>query len=65
APAAQAAAADPEFVELTPERREALIALVEGNARMPAEAKARVIAQLRQDRVPARVVARLEERSGG
>ncbi|MGA1267587.1 MAG: efflux RND transporter periplasmic adaptor subunit [Gemmobacter sp.] len=65
APAAQAAAADPDFVELTPERREALIALVEGNARMPAEAKARVIAQLRQDRVPARVVARLEERSGG
>jgi multidrug efflux pump subunit AcrA (membrane-fusion protein) len=65
APAAQAAASEPEFVELTPERREALIALVEGNARMPAEAKARVIAQLRQDRVPARVVARLEERSGG
>ena len=32
---------------------------------MPAEAKARVLAQLQQDRVPARVVARIEERMGG
>lgn len=61
----QAAASEPELVELTPERRAALIALVEENARMPAEAKARLVAQLRQDRVPARVVARLEARSGG
>ncbi len=58
-------AAAPEMIDLTPERRAALIALVERNARMPAEAKARVLAQLAEDRVPARVVARLEARSGG
>lgn len=63
---AEAAAADePELVELTPERRAALIAFVEGNTRMPQEAKARVLAQLAQDRVPAQVVARIEERMGG
>jgi hypothetical protein len=32
---------------------------------MPDEAKARVIEQLRQDRVPADVVARIEARAGG
>lgn len=64
-PGEESAAAAPELIELTPERRAALIALVEGNARMPAEAKARVLAQLAEDRVPARVVARLEARSGG
>lgn len=55
----------PELVDLTPERRAALIAFVESNDRMPAEAKTRVLAQLREDRVPAGVVARLEERMGG
>ena len=66
-PAAEAAVApeEPEFVELTPERRAELIAFIEGNAFMPADAKARVLAQLQQDRVPARVVARIEERMGG
>lgn len=56
---------EPEMVELTPERRAALIAFVEGNSQMPAEAKARVIAQLAEDRVPARVVQRIESRMGG
>ena len=60
-----AAPVEPEFIELTAERREELIAFIEGNAFMPEEAKARVLAQLRQDRVPARVVARIEERMGG
>jgi multidrug efflux pump subunit AcrA (membrane-fusion protein) len=60
-----AAAARPDLIELTPERRAALIALVERNTRMPPEAKARVLAQLSQDRVPARVVERLESRGGG
>ena len=54
-----------EMLELTEDRRAALIAAVEGNARMPDEAKARVIEQLRQDRVPADVVARIEARAGG
>ncbi len=59
------APAAPEMIDLTPERRAGLIALVEANGRMPPEAKARVLAQLAEDRVPARVVQRLEERSGG
>lgn len=61
----EAAPAAPETVELTPERRAELIAFVEANSRMPAEAKARVLEQLAQDKVPAQVVARLEERMGG
>ncbi|SFR14931.1 efflux RND transporter periplasmic adaptor subunit [Poseidonocella sedimentorum] len=54
-----------EMVELTDERRAQLVSLVEGNQRMPAEAKERVLAQLRQPRVPAQIIARLEERIGG
>jgi multidrug efflux pump subunit AcrA (membrane-fusion protein) len=54
-----------EMLDLTEERRAALIAAVEANVRMPDEAKARVIEQLRQDRVPAHVVARIEARAGG
>lgn len=57
--------AAPELVDLTPERRAELIALVEANARMSADAKARVLEQLAQDRVPAEVIARLEQRMGG
>ncbi|PJF08362.1 efflux RND transporter periplasmic adaptor subunit [Pseudorhodobacter sp. MZDSW-24AT] len=59
------AAAAPETVQLTPERRAALIALVEANSRMPDAAKARMLEQLAQDQVPAQVVARLESRMGG
>lgn len=55
----------PETIELTPERRAQLIAFVEANTRMPEEAKARVLEQLAQDKVPAQVIARLEERMGG
>lgn len=62
---AEAAAPGPETVDLTPERRAELIAFVEANARMPADAKARVLEQLAQERVPAQVIARLEERMGG
>lgn len=63
APEAEQAAA--EFVTLTPERRAALVAQVEGNTRMPAEVRARILAQLAEDRVPAQVIARLEARGGG
>lgn len=59
------AEAQPEFVDLTPERRAALIAFVEGNDRMPAEAKSRILAQLAEEKVPARVIERLESRMGG
>ncbi|EEW25178.1 efflux RND transporter periplasmic adaptor subunit [Rhodobacter ferrooxidans] len=60
------AAVDPEpVVALTPERRAKLVAFVEANSRMPAEAKARMLEQLAQDQVPVQVVERLEQRMGG
>ena len=55
----------PEMLSLDSERRARLVAFVEGNAFMPDEAKARVLAQLREDQVPARVVERIESRMGG
>lgn len=64
-PGVAEAAVAPALLELTKDRRAALIAAVEGNAQMPEEAKARVLEQLRQDRVPADVVARIEARAGG
>ncbi|NKB29169.1 MAG: HlyD family efflux transporter periplasmic adaptor subunit [Rhodobacteraceae bacterium] len=55
----------PAMVELSDERRAKLIAFVEANKRMPAEAKQRVLAQLSEPSVPARVVERIESRMGG
>ncbi|MEO0829393.1 MAG: efflux transporter periplasmic adaptor subunit, partial [Pseudomonadota bacterium] len=62
---APAAPEEPERISLTEERRARLIAFVEGNTRMPAQAKERVLGQLRQAEVPARVVQRIESRMGG
>ncbi|MFD2172699.1 efflux RND transporter periplasmic adaptor subunit [Rhodobacter lacus] len=62
APVAPAKAAD---VVLDEARRARLIAAVERNTRMGAEAKARLLAQLHQEAVPAEVVARIEARMGG
>lgn len=56
---------EPEMVELSDERRAALMAFVESNDGMPSEAKERVLAQLREQQVPAQVVARIEQRMGG
>ncbi|MDV7145467.1 HlyD family efflux transporter periplasmic adaptor subunit [Tropicimonas sp. TH_r6] len=56
---------DQEMIALSPERRAALIAAVEANSRMPAEARERVLSQLREEMVPARMVERLESRMGG
>lgn len=55
----------PESVELDPDRRAKLIAFVEGNTRMPEDAKARVLEQLAQEKVPVQVIERLEQRMGG
>jgi RND family efflux transporter MFP subunit len=55
----------PEMLELSDERRARLVAYVQGNNRMPDDAKARVLAQLAEREVPARMVARLESRMGG
>ncbi|MCV2874070.1 efflux transporter periplasmic adaptor subunit [Defluviimonas sp. WL0050] len=54
-----------DLVDLTPERRAALIAFVEESGAMGDDAKASVIARLRDDRVPAEMVARIEARMGG
>ncbi|MBK5947520.1 efflux transporter periplasmic adaptor subunit [Rhodobacter veldkampii DSM 11550] len=59
------AAPAPDRIALSPERRAQLIAFVEANPNMPAEAKARILAQLAQDEVPAQVIERLEQRMGG
>ena len=55
----------PEMLELSEERRAKLVAFVEGNKRMPKDAKARVLAQLAEQKVPAQMVNRIESRMGG
>lgn len=57
--------AEEELIELTDDRRAALIAFVEANQRMPEAARTRVLNQLSEPRVPARVVERIESRMGG
>lgn len=51
---------NPDMVQLDPERRARLIAQVEGNTRMPAEVRARMLAQLSEAAVPAATIERLE-----
>lgn len=63
--AAVLASAEPELLELTSERRARLVAFVEQSDRMPAEVKARVLAQLGEEKVPAQLVDRIESRIGG
>lgn len=53
---------EPEMVELTDERRARLVAFIEGNRRMPAEAKAMILDRLSQKEVPADMIARIESR---
>ena len=60
-----AAPQSPEMLELSQERRAKLVAFIEGNSRMPAEAKARALAQLAEPMVPAQMVERMESRMGG
>ncbi|MEO1704005.1 MAG: HlyD family efflux transporter periplasmic adaptor subunit, partial [Pseudomonadota bacterium] len=62
---AEQMAAAPAMVELDDDRRAKLIAFIEGNTRMPAAAKQRVISQLQEPAVPAAVVERIEGRMGG
>lgn len=60
-----AAATAPALVPLDAARRARLIAQVEANARMPSETKARLLAQLAEEAVPAELIDRLEARTGG
>ncbi|WP_324752133.1 efflux RND transporter periplasmic adaptor subunit [Roseovarius sp. Pro17] len=63
---AGAAAPEPAaMLELSEERRARLIAYVEGSRDMPDAMRTRLLDQLAQARVPARVVERLENRMGG
>lgn len=62
---AQAMPTEVAMLELSEERRARLVAFVEGNTRMPAEMKARVLAQLGGAQVPAQLVERIESRMGG
>ncbi|KIC31726.1 efflux RND transporter periplasmic adaptor subunit [Leisingera sp. ANG-S5] len=55
----------PVLIELTDERRAQLVALVEGNSRMPSEMKAKMLQQLAEAKVPAQLVSRIESRMGG
>ena len=54
-----------ETMTLTDERRDQLIEFVNGNTRMPDQAKARILAQLSEPEVPVEVVTQLEDRMGG
>ena len=54
-----------ETLALDSDRRAKLIAFVEGNSGMPADAKARLLAQLNSEQVPRDMVERLENRIGG
>lgn len=56
---------EPELLALDPDRRARLVAFVEGNQFMPDEAKTRVLTALKKDKVPARMVERIESRMGG
>ncbi|MDA8584963.1 efflux transporter periplasmic adaptor subunit [Rhodobacteraceae bacterium] len=64
-PEGQEAPAEPELLALDPDRRARLVAFVEGNQFMPDEAKTRVLSALKEDRVPAQMVERIESRMGG
>ena len=61
----QSAAKDPEMLSLTDARRAKLVAFIQANKRMPKEAKARILAQLAKEMVPAKTVKRIESRMGG
>jgi len=61
----QSAAKTPEMLSLTDARRAKLVAFIQANKRMPKEAKARILAQLAKEMVPAKTVKRIESRMGG
>ncbi len=61
----EATTARDEMLELSDDRRARLLAFVEGVADMPEAVKTQLLSQLKQPRVPARMVRRLETRMGG
>ena len=61
----QPAVEEPDLLALDPERRARLVSFVENNQFMPDAAKQRVLTALKKDKVPARMVERIESRMGG
>lgn len=59
-----AAAAEPDMLELSSDRRAKLVAFIEGNNRMPDEVRQRMLRQLAQPQVPSQMVQRIESRMG-
>ncbi|CUH67192.1 Multidrug resistance protein MdtE precursor [Thalassovita gelatinovora] len=57
--------AEPEMVDLNPEKRARLVAFVEANKFMPDDVKTRILTALQEPQVPAQMVQRLESRMGG
>ncbi|WP_197917428.1 efflux RND transporter periplasmic adaptor subunit [Thiosulfatihalobacter marinus] len=55
----------PEMVALSTEERARLVAFVEGNQRMPADVKQRLLTALNRPEVPAQMIERLQNRMGG
>ena len=56
---------EPALVELSEDRRAKLIGFIEGNSYIPADAKKRILEQLKKEKVPAKVIERIESRIGG
>ena len=56
---------EPALVELSEDRRAKLIGFIEGNSYIPADAKKRILGQLKKEKVPAKVIERIESRIGG
>ena len=56
---------EPEMLELSQERRDKIRAFIQANKRIPEEAKARILGQLDEPKVPAQMVQRIEGRMGG
>ena len=56
---------EPEMLSLSDDRRAKLIAFVETNQRLPEDMRKRILTALAQDKVPARMVNRIESRMGG
>lgn len=60
----QATFEEPAMLELSEDQRAKLVAMVEGNQRMPKDVKDRILNTLSQAQVPAQLVERLQARAG-
>jgi membrane fusion protein, multidrug efflux system len=56
---------EPDMIELTEERRAKLTAFIQSNSNIPKNRKDRILARLKEDKVPAEMVNRIESRMGG